>query len=131
MAVDFRVSVLADLAAREPNARRGEGSRYMDLFTAGRRSRALRPLEEFEGRRLLQRQAGFLGGSGSREAVELGLSNTATGWDTVLSWKWRSGEDHTLDKEVPSLTLLLSSWESCGPPGQRVEASPPEKLTPK
>ena len=30
MTVDIRVSVLADLAAREPNARSGEGSRYMD-----------------------------------------------------------------------------------------------------
>lgn len=63
----------------------GEGSRYVDLFTAGPRSLTLRPSEEFEGRRLLQRQAGFFGGSGSREGMELGLSHTAIGWDTVLS----------------------------------------------
>lgn len=102
MTVDFGSSMLADLAAREPNASRGEGSRYVDPFTAGPRSRTLCPLEEFEGRRLLQRQAGFFGGSGSREAVELGLSHTAIGWDTVLSQKWTSGEDH-------NVTLLLGS----------------------
>lgn len=103
----------------------------MDPFTAGCRRRTLLPLEEFEGSRLLPRQAGFFGARGSREAVELGLSNTATGWDTVLSRKWRSGEDHTLYREVPSPTLLLGSWDACGPPGQRVEVSPLEKLAPK
>ena len=102
MTVDFGSSVLADLAAREPNASRGEGSRYVDPFTAGPRSRTLCPLEDFEGRRLLQRQTRFFGGSGSREAMELGLSHTAIGWDTVLRRKWTSGEDH-------SLALLLGS----------------------